>query len=160
MTFTIARQIALLQAERIACGLEAGRELARIALEAALYLCGLWSPTPGLRAEIEGLCGELRAIVPPEGRATLTVAGRELLAAHGGQLPDVDRWYSAVELSAARAAFLLVSDLGTAARGLAADSGEGQTLTAKQRLKDLVTFSVSPAYFGARRMLGLDRGEG
>jgi tetratricopeptide (TPR) repeat protein len=160
VTFAIARHVALLQAERITCGLEAGRDLARIALEAGLYLCGLWTPSDRFRAEIEGLCGELRAMIPTDARATLTVAGRELLAAHGGQLPDVDRWYNAVELSAARAAYLLVNDLGTAARGLAADSGEGQALTAKQRLKDLVTFSVSPAYFEARRVLGLDVAEG
>jgi hypothetical protein len=159
VTFALARQVALLRPERIACGLEAGRDLARIALEAGLYLCGLWTPTDRLRAEIEGLCGELRAVVPAAARDTLIGAGRALLAASNGQLPDVDRWYSAVELSAARAAFVLVSDLGMAARGLSADSGEGQALPAKQRLKDLVTFSVSPAYFEAREALGLDVGE-
>jgi tetratricopeptide (TPR) repeat protein len=160
LTFALGRQVALLRPERIACGLEAGRDLARIALEAALYLCGLWAPTDRFRAEIEGLCGELRALVPAPAREAMSAAGSELLSASGGQLPDIDRWYSSVELSAARAAFLLVSDLGTAARGLAADSAEGQALPAKQRLKDLVSFSVSPGYFEARRALGLTGGEG
>jgi hypothetical protein len=83
---------------------------------------------------------------------------RRLVAQHGGTPPDVERWCAGVELTASRAAFLLVNDLGAAARSLSAETLPGQPLSAKQRLKDLIAFSVSEAYFDARKMLGMGAG--
>jgi tetratricopeptide (TPR) repeat protein len=157
ITFTIGRHLALLRPERLCCGFEAGRDIARIALEAALYLAGLRAPSDRLRAEVEGLSGELRGLLDTNAKEALVHAGRELLGRTGGELPNVDRWCNGVELSSGRAAFALVNDLGVAARALAADAGNGG-LSAKQRLKDLVSYSVSQEYFQARRLLGLGRG--
>jgi tetratricopeptide (TPR) repeat protein len=157
VTFTIARQVVLLRPEKVVAALEAGRELARVAVEAALYLAGLRPLSDPLRALVEEFCGELRALLPQPTKDALSVASRELLARHHGEVPDIGRWCNAIELTAARAAFALVNDLGVAARALAADPAAPHRPSAKQRLKDLVGFSVSERYFQARRALGLSR---
>jgi hypothetical protein len=140
------------------CGLPAGRAGVRIGFEAALLLGGLKPPSEPMRGEVERLCAQLEAQLAKPARERLVASVRRLVAKHGGVFPDVDRWSAAIELSAARAAYLLVNDLVLAARALATEAAAGNTMTAKLRLKDLVGFSISEPYFEARRALGLGAG--
>jgi tetratricopeptide (TPR) repeat protein len=156
--FAIGRPLAMLRPERLVCGLPAGRAGVRIGFEAALLLGGLKPPSEPMRGEVERLCAQLEAQLSKTARERLVASVRRLVAKHGGVFPDVDRWSAAVELSAARAAYLLVNDLVLAARVLAAEAAAGNTMTAKLRLKDLVAFSISEPYFEARRALGLGAG--
>ena len=153
--FTLARSLVLLRPERIVCALESGRQVARLGMEAALNLAGLKPPSEAQRNDVERLTAELAALLPTATRDQVVGGARRLIAKSGGAVPDVDRWCNAVELSAARAAFLLVNDLVLAARALAAEAGTRESLSAKQRLKDLVGFSISEGYFEARTLLGL-----
>jgi golgin subfamily B member 1 len=129
--------------------------MARVGLEAALHLAGLKPPSEALRADAERVIAQIGALLPAASRDHIVATARRLVAQHGGSPPDVERWCTGVELTATRAAFLLVNDLGAAARSLSAETSAGQPLTAKQRLKDLIGFSASEAYFEARKLLGM-----
>ncbi len=133
----IARSLLLLQPERIVCALDSSRAMARIGLEAALHLAGLKPPSEALRTDAERVIAQVTALLPAASRDHIVSAARRLVAQHGGTPPDVDRWCAGVELTASRAAFLLVNDLGAAARSLSAEATTNQPLSAKQRLKDL-----------------------
>lgn len=156
--FHLARSLVLLRPELIVCALESGRTAARVAMDAALQMAGLKPPAESLRTDVEKMVAELAALLPLQTRDQIVATTRRLIAKQGGGFPDVDRWCNAVELSAARAAFLLVNDLVVAAHLLTAEAASARALTVKQRLKDLVGFSVSERYFEARRMLGLSLG--
>ena len=64
-------------------------------------------------------------------------------------------WLAATELTSTRAAFLLVGDLETTARFVAAESATVSTHPTMYRLKELIWFSVSEDCFALRQHLGL-----
>ncbi|HEY0705890.1 MAG TPA: SIR2 family protein [Polyangia bacterium] len=152
--FAAARAMVAMRGERIVCALPTGRAGVRLGFEAALLMGGLKPPSEAMRAEVERLLAQIEAMLPKPQRERMVASVRRLVAKHGGAFPDVDRWFAAIELSSARAAFLLVNDLVIAARALATDVAAGSAVTAKLRLKDLVAFSISEAYFEGRRALG------
>jgi tetratricopeptide (TPR) repeat protein len=151
----IARSLLLLQPDRIVCGLEASRAVARVGLEAALQMAGLKPPAESLRGDVERVIAQVGALLPPATRDHIIATARRLVAQNGGTAPEVDRWCTGIELTATRVAFLLIHDLGAAARSLATEASSGQPLSAKQRLKDLIGFSVSETYLEARKMVGM-----
>ena len=63
----------------------------------------------------------------------------------------------ATDLSASRAALGVTGDLAAAARVIASEP-TASTLPVKDRLKDLIAFSVGKDYFVSRRLLGLEIG--
>ena len=61
-----------------------------------------------------------------------------------------------VELTGCRAGFLLCNDLETAARMIQSLPPEGPTdLPPKEKIKEVVLFSVSEEYFRLRETLGI-----
>jgi hypothetical protein len=80
----------------------------------------------------------------------------KFVAAHPGPV-DFEKWIVATELSAARAALVLAGDLGAAARVIASEP-TASAMPVKDRLKDLIAFSVSEDYFICRHLLGLQVG--
>src|SRR6185436_10651765 len=88
-----------------------------------------------------------------EQRARLAAAlGR--LWSSGGKM-DLTGWTSAVERSACRAALLATGDVSVARNLLSASSGAAGGLSAADRVRDLLAFSVSQRYSALRRMLGV-----
>ena len=79
--------------------------------------------------------------------------GRKLKGQRGEQLATA--WLAATELTATRAAFLLIGDLEQTARMVAAEPPAASTLPATHRLKELIWFSVTEDCFAARKHLGL-----
>jgi tetratricopeptide (TPR) repeat protein/predicted Ser/Thr protein kinase len=87
-------------------------------------------------------------------------AQKELLASHvskliqaGGSL-DLKKWVASIDLTADRAGFLLAHDLGLTAEVIRATE-EGSSVPIKERLKEIVLFSISEEYFGLRDKLGI-----
>jgi hypothetical protein len=72
----------------------------------------------------------------------------------GGQL-DLLAWLRAIERAASRVGLVACGDLTIAARVLSVDGRVVGGLSAADRLRDLVPFSVSPAYAEVRRRLGI-----
>jgi serine/threonine protein kinase/lipopolysaccharide biosynthesis regulator YciM len=69
----------------------------------------------------------------------------------GGAL-DLKKWVAAIDLTADRAGFLLAHDLELTAEAMRATEAVART-PAKERMKEIVLFSVSEEYFGLRQKL-------
>ncbi len=68
----------------------------------------------------------------------------------------ISGWRSATDLTANRVGLILCNDLQVAARSIATEKTSQSTLSAKDRLRDLLAYSVSEDYFAVRRHLGLN----
>jgi tetratricopeptide (TPR) repeat protein len=85
--------------------------------------------------------------------AAILAAVREI-GDKGGQL-DLLAWLRAMERAACRVGLIACGDITIAARALSVDGRVVGGLSAADRLRDLVPFSVSPSYANVRRMLGI-----
>lgn len=124
-------------------------------LEAAFYASLLASglELPGDHGDSKELAGQLARSVP---RAVLehvgAVAGKLGIDARNGVIGG---WRTATDLTANRVGLILCNDLETAARMVATEAAPQSTLSAKDRLRDLLAYSVSEDYFAVRRHLGV-----
>jgi tetratricopeptide (TPR) repeat protein len=72
----------------------------------------------------------------------------------------ISSWRTATDLTANRVGFIVSNDLETAAKAIATEGAALSSLSVKDRLRDLLAYSVSESYFTVRRHLGLHvRGE-
>ncbi|HEX5064024.1 MAG TPA: hypothetical protein VFV99_31810, partial [Kofleriaceae bacterium] len=70
--------------------------------------------------------------------------------------PDLARWRNAVDVASQRAALLISGDLAATARMISSEAAAPGGTRPNQRVQELVAYSVSPAYFEARRHLGVN----
>jgi len=91
---------------------------------------------------------EIQARTPPAALEQVKALARQL-----GQT-DVKVWARAAAVAGYRFGFLLCNDLAAAAHAIATEQRTGN-LSGKDALKELIIYSVSEAYFEARRALGL-----
>jgi hypothetical protein len=80
---------------------------------------------------------------------------RKLAESKGGVL-DVPAWMGAADLTSARVGFALTNDLAAAARVISTEPLTTSPVSPKDRLKDLLAYSVSEDYFAVRKFLGLE----
>ncbi len=73
-----------------------------------------------------------------------------------GGASNIKRWYQTVELTAARAGFLLCGDLDIAKKMLAMEPGLPGDVSPGEKLKDVILFSISDNYFTLREALGIN----
>jgi tetratricopeptide (TPR) repeat protein len=117
----------------------------------------LMSPQFPVAADVETAVAECLQVL----RERLTQPGKDDLARAVSKLLqsktalDLKRWVGAVDLTADRVGFLLCHDLETAMEVVRA-SEDTNSDKAQRRLKELVLFSISPAYFTLRARLGVD----
>ena len=69
---------------------------------------------------------------------------------------DLKKWVTSVELTACRAAFLLCNDLETAAKVVSAEPPGISDVPPKDKINELILFSVSEPYFKLRKLIGFD----
>jgi hypothetical protein len=67
--------------------------------------------------------------------------------------PDLAGWRNAVDAAAQRAGLLVSGDLAATARMISSEAATVSAQRPTQRVQELVAYSVSPAYFAARRHL-------
>lgn len=73
-----------------------------------------------------------------------------------GARTDIKLWMQSVELTACRAGFVLCNDLEIAARMIQAEPPVGAVdLTPKEKIQELLLFSVSESYSRLREALGI-----
>ncbi|MCK9462146.1 MAG: tetratricopeptide repeat protein [Proteobacteria bacterium] len=72
-----------------------------------------------------------------------------------GEQADIKKWVRSLELTACRAGYLLANDLETAAKMIQAETGGVDDIPPKEKIKELVLFSVSEEYFKLREALGI-----
>ena len=68
----------------------------------------------------------------------------------------VRAWVAAADLTATRVGLILSGDLETAARLVATEQDAAGALNTKERLRELLAYSVSEEYFQVRRHLALE----
>ena len=150
LTFVIARHLTYYRGEHFIRTLLATNSELKMVLLAAMRLAGLGPQDP----QVDATAGQLQQrLGPTQFEAVRSVARRFTEA--GGK-SDIKRWMQAVDLTGCRAGFLLANDLETAARMIQALPPEGPAdLPPKEKIKEIVLFSVSEEYFRLREALGI-----
>jgi tetratricopeptide (TPR) repeat protein len=93
--------------------------------------------------------------------AAVTGALRDQLARlvsrllQSGKALDLKRWVAGVDATADRVGLVVAHDLETAVEIIQASDDSTSSVPREERLKQLVLFSVSPAFFELRRRLGI-----
>ena len=155
VAFDLGKRMAFLRPERfLRCAVPSVSAL-DIALRSALALVGAGIGPGVYNGEVDKLTDQLRRMVPRPVIEQMAVVGQQLLSARG-EVIDMEVWMGATDLTAARVGFVLGGDLPAAARVISAEPATQSPLIAKQRLKDLIAYSVSEEYFAVRKFLGLD----
>jgi tetratricopeptide (TPR) repeat protein len=104
---------------------------------------------------------ELTDAFAAEMQKRLTPPTRDMLSDLVGRLterPNLARWRDAVDAAARRAGLLVCGELEAAARMVSTEPLLPDGPRARDKVQDLVVFSVSPGYFAARRKLGVALG--
>ncbi len=150
--FDVARQLTHMRPERYLWrALVSQTDLFNV-LYAAMSLMVPEAPVPDT-PEVKRMSEHLRKTVPPLVFEQLTPVARDLLSA-GAEEANLANWILATQRTALRAAMLLTNDFGTVAKIVATEPDGVTGLAAKDRVADLLQFSVSPDYFELRSHLG------
>lgn len=151
--FAVARHLTYYRGEHyIRTMFQTKDELKRV-LAVAMRIAGADIADPTVEQE----AAELRARMQPVHLDVLAKIGKRF--AEAGARTDIKQWMNAVEYTACRAGFLVCNDLPTAARMIQNLPPMGLLEAGpKERIQDLVLFSVSENYFRLREALGIQIG--
>ena len=100
----------------------------------------------------------LPKLVPPQMLEQLAVVVQRFFANKGEA--DLNKWSNAVDLTATRAGFLVANDLDVAARLVQTEPVSVGIVEPKEKIRDLIQWSISDEYFTLREHLGLVIGQG
>ena len=122
----------------------------RMLLLAALRISGMGPADP----QVDAWAGQISQHLTAAQQDGLRAVCRKFIEAGGST--DIKKWMQSVELTGVRAGFLLANDLEVARKMIQALPPEGSVdLPPKDKLKELVLFSVSESYFKLREQLGI-----
>src|SRR6185437_15136295 len=102
--------------------------------------------------------GVLPKLVPPQALEQLGAVVQRFVAGKGEA--DIPKWSSAVDLTATRAGFLICNDLDVAVRLVQTEPVSIGVADPKDKIRDLLLWSISEEYFVVREHLGLGIGQG
>jgi hypothetical protein len=121
---------------------------------AALKLAQPSVPIPkDLDGTVSQALGPLRQLVPPQLLEQLGVVVQQFLSTKADA--DLKRWSNAVDYTATRAGYLMCNDLEVAARLAQAEPVTVGSEDPKEKVRDLVQWTISDEYFTLREQLGL-----
>ncbi|MCA9715810.1 MAG: hypothetical protein KC468_14120, partial [Myxococcales bacterium] len=121
-----------------------------------MLLCGLPVP-PAEKPMLSEVARQLAGRMAPAQQDQLKSLMRKFVDAGGST--DVKKWARAVEIAGYRVGLLLCNDLMVAAHITSQEQGGlGSIMTPKEKVKELVLYSISEDYFKARRSIGLHVG--
>ena len=160
--FEIGKRLAYLRPERLAALSMPSAPVLESALLSALIAAGTQAVTTTGQAvaAVDGnrqLSSELQKSLPEPVLAHVATIGQRLSGRLGNGL--VTNWRTGTDMTANRAGLVLGGDLEAAARVVARETGSLSSLGPKERLRDLIAYSVSEEYFAVRRYLGLEVAE-
>jgi len=95
----------------------------------------------------------LRKLVPPQMLEQLTVVVQKFISSKAEA--DLTKWARAVDLTSTRAGFLMCNDLDVAARLVQSEAVAVGVAEPKDKLRDLLQWTISNEYFAVREHLGL-----
>jgi hypothetical protein len=108
---------------------------------------------PEMAQTVNAAASELVKYVQPIEREALRLVVLKFL--EDGAKADLPRWMRTVDATAARAGLLLCADLEIAKKLISVESPLPGALSAPERLRELLLFSVSDQYLALRKALGI-----
>ncbi|HTM19059.1 MAG TPA: tetratricopeptide repeat protein [Kofleriaceae bacterium] len=157
IAFAAARKLCFMRPEHyLKLALPTNTELKTALLSAIVLVRNDFPVPPDMRLAVQQYLPEMQKRIPPHMLEQLSaVVSRFLQAA-----PDVNMatWGHSVEATSHRAGFIICGDLETAARMVSAEPTVVGGPQAKDKIKELVLYSVSEEYFAVRHHLGLTIG--
>jgi golgin subfamily B member 1 len=153
LAFAIANMLAFLRPEHyLRVAVPTVAELQAVFL-AALRLVAPQAPVVGDQAVIGQYVDAIRRSGGPAVLAQLALAVQHFV--HTRSTGDIGRWARAVDLTAHRVGFILCNDLEAAARMVSTEPVQPGGPSAKDKIVQLVSYSVSEEYFAVRAHLGI-----
>ncbi|MEZ4452382.1 MAG: tetratricopeptide repeat protein [Nannocystaceae bacterium] len=117
-----------------------------------MHICGM--PVQGNAAELNTYAREIVGRLPAGAIDQMRSMMRKFVEAGGSA--DVKKWAQATEIAGYRVGLLLCNDIVVAAHVISQESATfGATMTPKDKIKELVLYSLSEDYFKARKSIGL-----
>ena len=108
---------------------------------------------PAIAEAVDATATELERYIQPVERESLHLIVDKLIEAR--VKIDLPRWMRAVEVTAARAGFLVCGDLAVAKKILEAERAVPSSLSPTEMVNELLAFSVSDQYAALRKALGI-----
>jgi tetratricopeptide (TPR) repeat protein len=150
VVFIVAKHLAYYRGEHYIRTLFQTKDELKLVLVAAMHIAGVEISDPNV---IEW-AKQIRSRMQPADIELLNSITKRFVDA--GARTDIKRWMQSVELTACRAGFVLCNDLEIAARMIQAEPPMGAVdLTPKEKIQELILFSVSESYFRLREALGI-----
>jgi golgin subfamily B member 1 len=157
LAFPIARYLTMLRHEHyLRLTISTNTELG-IAFLAAVKLVQPSFPVPPNQAPtVDQYLAAMRQTVRPEWHEQLALVVQRFIQTKG-QI-DLSKWSQAVDLTAHRAGFIIANDLALSARFIQMEPATVGGMSAKDKIKELVLYSISEEYFDLRQHLGMTIG--
>jgi hypothetical protein len=158
LAFAIAKQLTFLRGEHFLRNVLPAPSQLRTVFFAALKMCNPQFPVPPAEVpEVEKIIKFVRTRIHPGQLEQLAGLVRKFAASQGEV--NLNRWLTAVEMTANRVGFLLCNDLEVAAKMVSTEPAAVGSLPPKEKVKELVLYSISEEFFSARAQLGLNIGQ-
>jgi hypothetical protein len=113
---------------------------------------------PELQQHVTEYQRALTKLIPPQMLEQLGAVVRRFIA--NQTEADINKWSHAVDMTATRTGFLICNDLDVAARLAQTEAMSIGVAEPKDKVRDLVLWSMSDEYFSLREHLGLVIGQG
>ena len=157
LTFIVGKHLAMYRGEHYIKTLFPTVTELTVMLFAGIKLVAPETPVPAdIEKHIMATAQTLRQYIQPMQLEGLRMVVKKFLAE--GAKANIKRWIQCVEITAARTGLLLCGDLEIAKKIIAAEPQQPGDLTAQEKLKELILFSISDQYFALRESLGIASG--
>ncbi len=154
LTFIVGKHLAMYRGEHYIKTLFPTVTELTVLLFAGIKLVAPEQPVPpDIEKQILGTAQTLKQFIQPMQLEGLRIVVKKFLAE--GAKANIKRWAQTVELTSARAGLLLCGDLEIAKKIIAAEPQQPGDLPPQDKLKDLITFTVSEQYSALRSALGI-----
>jgi hypothetical protein len=150
VVFVVAKHLAYYRGEHYIRTMFQTKDELKLVLVAAMNIAGVEISDP----HVIEWAKQIRAQMQPADIELLNSITKRFVDA--GARTDIKRWMQSVELTACRTGFVLCNDLEIASRMIQAEPPMGAVdLTPKEKIQELLLFSVSEPYFRLREALGI-----
>jgi hypothetical protein len=148
--FMVGKHLSYYRGEHYIRALMQTKDELKLVLAAGMQIAGVEIADQ----HVDQLAKQIRANMQPADVELLNSIGKRFVDA--GARTDIKKWMRMVELTGCRAGFLLCDSLEIAARMIQSEPPMGAVdLSPKEKVEDLLRFSVSEHYFRLRDALGI-----
>jgi tetratricopeptide (TPR) repeat protein len=156
LAYALGKRLTLLRADHV---MRWPRIVPQVSELKAFFLAALKlvQPKVPVKSDMEGAVTErvelLRRFLPPQHMETLAEVVRRFFESKAEA--DLHKWATAVDYTSTRAGFLLCNDLEVAVQQVLSEAIAVGSADPKDKVRDLIQWSVSEEYFELRSHLGL-----